>query len=98
MSNTTVGAGGLLGGAAVSSSGAETSHTAQPSVSLDLKPTSGAQDVDADLEGGGKAEDEETDNLAKLSDEKLEEELAAREEEQFEKAAAEIQQAIDEAP
>jgi len=98
VSSTTGGAGGLLGGAAVSSPGAMTSRTAQPSVSLDLKPTSGAQDGDADVEGGGKAEDEETDKLANLSDEKLEEELAAREEEQFEKAAAEIQQAIDEAP
>ena len=52
LSSTTGGAGGLLGGAAVSSPGAMTSRTAQPSVSLDLKPTSGAQDGDADVEGG----------------------------------------------
>ena len=98
VSNTTGGAGGLLGGVAVSAPGAMTSRTAQPSVSLDLKPTSGAQEGDADTEGGGKSEDEDADKLANLSDEKLEEELAAREAEQFEEAAAELEQAIEESP
>lgn len=96
VSNTTGGAGGLLGGAAVSSPGAMTSRTAQPSVSLELRPTSGAQDGEEVTEGGGKAEDEEANKIANISDEKLEEELAKREEESFEKAKAEIQQAIQE--
>jgi chemotaxis protein MotB len=53
ISNTTGGSGGLLGAAAVSAPGAMTSRTAQPSVSLELLPTSGAQDGEADVEGGG---------------------------------------------
>jgi chemotaxis protein MotB len=98
VSNTTGGAGGLLGGVAVSSPGAMTSRTAVPSVSLDLKPTSGAQDGDAEDEGGGAVEDEDPDKTANVSDEKLEEELAKREAESFEKAEAEIKQALEATP
>ncbi len=96
VSTTTGGAGGLLGGAAVSSPGAMTSRTAQPSVSLELRPTSGAQDGEADVEGGGKIEEEDPNKIANITEEKLEEELAKREQENFDKAEAEIRQAIDE--
>ena len=96
VSNTTGGAGGLLGGVAVSSPGAMTSRTAQPSVSLELKPTSGAQEGDAVEEGGGAVEDQ--DKTANMSDEQIEEELAKREAENFQKAEAEIKQAIQDAP
>ena len=98
VSDTTGGAGGLLGGVAVSSPGAMTSRTAQPSVSLELKPTAGAQDGDAVEEGGGAVEDEDPDKTANVSDEKIEEELAKREAENFQKAEAEIKQAIQDAP
>tara|TARA_R110002110_G_scaffold1284_7_gene5277 strand:- start:2376 stop:3404 length:1029 start_codon:yes stop_codon:yes gene_type:complete len=98
VSNTTGGAGGLLGGAAVSSPGAMTSRTATPSVSLELRPTSGAQDGEADVEGGGAVEDEDPDKTANVSEEELKEELAKREEEAFQKAEAEIKQAIQETP
>tara|TARA_R110000868_G_scaffold29889_6_gene111027 strand:- start:43046 stop:44065 length:1020 start_codon:yes stop_codon:yes gene_type:complete len=98
VSNTTGGAGGLLGGLAVSSPGAMTSRTAQPSVSLELKPTSGAQDGEALEEGGGAIEDAAPDKDANLSEEELEEKLAEREAERFEKAEAEIKQAIQETP
>ncbi len=98
VSKTTGGAGGLLGGAAISSPGAMTSRTATPSVSLELRPTSGAQDGEAVDEGGGAVEDEDPNKIANVSDEKLEEELAKREQESFEKAEAEIRQAIEATP
>jgi chemotaxis protein MotB len=75
-----------------------TSRTAQPSVSLDLKPTAGAQEGDAVEEGGGAVEDENPDKTVNVSDEKIEEELAKREAENFQKAEAEIKQAIQDAP
>ena len=95
VSNTTGGAGGLLGGAVISSPGAMTSRTAQPSVSLELRPTSGAQDGEAIDEGGGKIEEEDPSKIANVSDEKLEEELAKREQENFDKAEAEIRALIE---
>jgi chemotaxis protein MotB len=98
VSNTTGGAGGLLGGAAVSAPGAMTSRTAQPSVSLELRPTSGAQDGEAEVEGGGAVEDEDPDKTANMSEEELAEELAKQEAENFQKAEAEIKQAIQDAP
>jgi chemotaxis protein MotB len=98
VSNTTGGAGGLLGGAAVSSPGAMTSRTAVPSVSLELRPKSGAQDGEAEEEGGGAVEDDDPDKTANLSEEELKEEIARREEENFQKAEAEIKQAIQETP
>lgn len=98
VSNTTGGAGGLLGGAAVSSPGAMTSRTAVPSVSLELRPTSGAQDGEAEDEGGGAVEDEDPDKTANVSDEELKEELAKREEANFDKAEAEIKQALEASP
>jgi chemotaxis protein MotB len=72
--------------------------TAQPSMSLELRPTSGAQDGEADVEGGGAVEDEDPDKTANVSDEQPEEELAKREEEIFAKVEAEIKQAIEESP
>lgn len=98
VSNTTGGAGGLLGGAAVSSPGAMTSRTAVPSVSLELRPTSGAQDGEAEDEGGGAVEDDDPDKTANVSDEELKEELAKREEQNFKKAEAEIKQALEASP
>jgi flagellar motor protein MotB len=58
----------------------------------------GAQDGEADVEGGGAVEDEDPDETANVSDEELEEELAKREEEIFAKVEAEIKQAIEESP
>jgi len=98
VSNTTGGAGGLLGGAAVSSPGAMTLRTAVPSVSLELRPTSGAQDGEAEDEGGGAVEDDDPDKTANLSEEELKEEIAKLEAENFEKAEAEIKQAIQDTP
>ena len=98
VSNTTGGAGGLLGGAAISSPGAMTSRTAVPSVSIELRPTSGAQDGEAVDEGGGTVDKEDADSTSNLSEEELQEELAKREQESFDKAEAEIKQAIEQSP
>jgi chemotaxis protein MotB len=67
-------------------------------MSLELRPTSGAQDGEADVEGGGAVEDEDPDKTANVSDEELEEELAKRDEEDFAKVEAEIKQAIEKSP
>ena len=75
-----------------------TSRTAVPSVSLELRPTSGAQDGEAEEEGGGAVEDDDPDKTANLSEEELKEEIAKREQENFQKAEAEIRQAIQETP
>lgn len=48
VSTTSGGAGGLLGGRAISSPGAAASRTSVPSVSLKLEPTTGASAGDAD--------------------------------------------------
>ena len=98
VSNTTGGAGGLLGGAVISSPGAMTSRTAQPSVSLELRPTSGAQDGDADVEGGGHVEEDKPDKTSDLTNDQLQKELARREKQAFDKAEAEIRQAIESSP
>lgn len=88
------GAGGLLGGQSVSAPGAMASRTNAPSVSVRLKPTSGASDGDAEDDIGG---DKQKDG-SELSDEELQEEIEKREAEQFEKVEADIRQAIQEAP
>jgi len=98
VSKTTGGAGGLLGGAVVSSPGAMTSRTAVPSVSLELRPTSGAQAGEETEEGGGKVENADPENTGNITDEKMEAELAKREQAQFAQIEAELKQAIAETP
>ncbi len=71
-----------------------TSRTVVPSVSLELRPTSG----EAEGEGGSAVEDDAPDKTANLSEEELKEEIAQLEAENFEKAEAEIKQAIQETP
>ena len=88
------GAGGVLGGQSVSAPGAMTSRTSVPSVSLRLKPTSGASDGDAEDDVGG---DKQKDG-ADLTEEELKDELERREAEQFQKAESDIRQALQETP
>ena len=71
------------------------SRTAVCSVSLELRPTSGAQDGDAEDEGGGAVEDEELDKTANMSKGELKVDREKREEEAFQKAKAEIKQALE---
>ena len=94
ISGQTSGAGGMLGGTSISSPGARTSPTSVPSVSVELRPTSGASDGDSD-DDGGVADDGEN---SQLSDEELAEQLAKREAERFARAEAEIRQAIQDTP
>jgi chemotaxis protein MotB len=68
VSTSSGGAGGLLGGRAVSSPGALSSRTAVPSLSMALEPTTGATEGQADVEGGvsdGAEQTEEAKNKAK---------------------------------
>jgi chemotaxis protein MotB len=88
VSKSASGAGGLLGGQAVSSPGAMSSRTASPSASIELKPTSGADAGDAEEEGGVKSDAEK----AALA------EREAAENRAFDQAEEEIRQAIEEDP
>jgi chemotaxis protein MotB len=95
------GAGGMLGGQAISSPGAMMDRTAVPSVSLELKPTSGATIGDAEQEGGTNdkektAEQARADAAEAL--EKLKKEQRDLENAQFDATEKEIRQAIQDTP
>jgi chemotaxis protein MotB len=101
VSMSSGGAGGMLGGQTISSPGAMTSRTAVPSVSIELKPTTGATDGDADVEGGAndkeKSAEQATANNAEAL-KKLEEQQKEIENAQFEAIEQQIRQAIQETP
>jgi chemotaxis protein MotB len=81
VSTASGGAGGMLGGQAISSPGAMTSRTAVPSVSLKIEPTQGATKGDAEEEGGASdkpaSADEEMEEDARAMTARLEAEAAA---------------------
>jgi chemotaxis protein MotB len=93
-SDSKSGAGGLLGGQAVASPGASISRSSIPSISVDIKPTTGA----ADGEGEDDAGPADQGTQPKPTEADLDQALAKREEERFAKAEAELKQAIAEAP
>ena len=110
VSTSSGGAGGLLGGRAISAPGAMTSRTAQPSVSLSLEPTSGATEGKADEEGGAgeqasntaDATDENSEDTARSNAEASEssERKAERKAEQmrFDRIEKELLEAVDQDP
>lgn len=101
LSLSSGGAGGMLGGQTISSPGAMTDRTAVPSVSLELKPTSGATAGDADEEGGVNDKDKSAEQAmadSKMALKKLEERQREIENAQFEATEKEIRQAIKETP
>lgn len=98
LSMSSGGAGGMLGGQTISSPGAMTNRTAVPSVSLELKPTSGATAGDADEEGGANDKDKSAEQAMAESEmalKKMQEQQRETENAQFEKTAKEIRQAIE---
>ncbi len=101
VSTSSGGAGGLLGGLAISSPGAMASRTAQPSVSLNLEPTSGASEGKAEEDGGAS---EEADNAAesetKAEKALREKEKALREQEKarFDRIEKELLEAVEKDP
>ena len=113
-STSSGGAGGLLGGRAVSSPGAMTSRTAVPSISLSLEPTSGATEGNAEDEGGageqaknasdmtGETTGGNREDMARSDAEESEssERKAARKKEQmhFDRFEKELLEAIDQDP
>ena len=91
-------AGGMLGDQTISSPGAMTDRTAVPSVSLELKPTSGATAGDAEEEGGvndkeNSAEQAMADADAALKE--MQEQQRELENAQFEETEREIREAIE---
>lgn len=101
VSTTSGGAGGLLGGRAISSPGAATSRTAVPSVSLKLEPTTGASAGDAEEEGGA---DDKSGSAEKSIEEaakafKEQQELAEKiESERFDQVEQQIRATIQQTP
>ena len=98
LSLSTGGAGGMLGGQTVSSPGAMTSRTAVPSVSLELKPTSGATAGDAEEEGGANDKDKSAEQAlaeAEAALQTMREQQIETENAQFEETEKEIRQAIE---
>ncbi len=99
LSLSSGGAGGMLGGQTISSPGAMTDRTAVPSVSLELKPTSGATAGDADEEGGVNDKDKSAEQaMAEAALKKIQEQQRDAENAQFEKTEKEIRQAIEKNP
>jgi chemotaxis protein MotB len=101
LSLSSGGAGGMLGGQTISSPGAMTNRTAVPSVSLELKPTSGATAGDADEEGGVNDKEMSAEQAmaeAEMALKKLQEQQREAENAQFEETEKEIRQAIEQTP
>lgn len=95
------GAGGMLGGQTISSPGAMTNRTSVPSVSLELKPTSGATAGDADEEGGVNDKEKSSEQAmaeAEMALKKMQEQQRQAENAQFEETEKEIRQAIEKPP
>ena len=101
VSMSSGGAGGMLGGQTISSPGAMMDRTAVPSVSLELKPTSGATIGDAEQEGGandGEKTAERTVADAAEALQRLKAEQRELEDAQFDGAEKAIRQAIQQTP
>lgn len=94
VSKSSSGAGGLLGGQSVSAPGAMQSRTSVPSVSVSLRPTSGASDGNAEEDVGGRNKKDGSG----FTDSELEEEVVRREQARFNKAEAELRQALEGSP
>jgi chemotaxis protein MotB len=101
LSLSSGGAGGMLGGQTISSPGAMTNRTAVPSVSLELKPTSGASAGDAEKEGGANDREKSAEQAMADAEEAMKmamEQQREIENAQFEETEKEIRQAIEKTP
>ena len=110
VSTATGGAGGLLSGQTISSPGAMTSRTAQPSLSLSLEPTAGASEGEAELDGGasdaaktsakavgeGDGKGERSGN--ETTEEKADRAARQKEEMRFDRIEKELREAVDKDP
>ncbi len=94
VSNSTSGAGALLGGQSISTPGSLQNKSAMPSVAVKLRATSGASDAEDELDTG--ASGAETDG--KATEEEIRQAMEDREEERFRQAEQELKQAIQENP
>jgi chemotaxis protein MotB len=101
LSLSSGGAGGMLSGQTISSLGAMNDRTAVPSVSLELKPTSGASAGDAEEEGGTNDKEKSAEQAmaeAEQALKQMEEQQREVENAQFEETEKEIRQAIETSP
>ncbi len=101
LSMSSGGAGGMLGGQTISSPGAMLDRTAVPSISIELKPTSGRSEGDAEEEGGANEKEKSAEQAmaeTEMAMKKLEEQQREAENAQFEETEKEIRQAIEETP
>jgi len=99
VSKSSGGAGGMLGGQAISSPGAMTSRTSIPSLSVKINPTQGQSEGNAEEEGGskdpGKAAAEAAAEEAKRQ---REAQLREVEDRKFDDIEKQIRQAIQKSP
>jgi chemotaxis protein MotB len=95
-SDSRSGAGSVLGGQTLASPGAALSRSAVPSISVDIKPTTGAADAEGEEDSGPGGENQTQARPPTEGD--LEKALAKKEEERFKKAEAELKQAIEQTP
>ena len=96
VSHSQSGAGGLLGGRAISVPGAQVSGTATPSVDIPLTPSEGESEFDA--QGNDTGSKAEVASNKKTPEQEAAEAQAKRENEQFDQAEHELREAIQKAP
>jgi len=107
VSKSSGGAGGLLGGRAISSPGAMASRTSTPSVSVKINPAQGQTEGNAEEEGGAwdttnvaadKGAEETADQAAAEAAKRREAQLRQQEDSRFDQVEKQIRQAIQESP
>ena len=102
VSKSTGGAGGMLGGRAIASPGAMAVRTAAPSISLNLEPTTGANEGKAEDDGGSADKAKHPDSATQQAVEQnaAEREKAEREKEdtRFEQVEQALRDAVEKSP
>jgi chemotaxis protein MotB len=107
-SNSTSGAGGILGGMTMGSPGSQASATSDASMAIP-RPSTGDLSDGSDSEDGGKTKEDDTTSDAaltrvqakdgkELTDEELQQEVQEREEKRFESAEKALRDAVQQSP
>ncbi len=98
VSHSQSGAGGLLGGRAISAPGAEISGTATPSLSIPLTPSEGASEHDGSDDQTAAPARDAPETKKPVDEEEAGKLLAKKEEDRFEAAEKELRKAIADSP
>ncbi len=98
VSHSQSGAGGLLGGRAISSPGAEISGTATPSLNIPLTPAEGASDSNGSDDQQAASERTAPKSKKPVDEEEAAKVVAQKEEQRFKEAEQELKKAINSSP